>query len=114
MTNPPHNRRGKGGEEMKFTPAPWKVVHEFNIEQAETRRGICSCGGYSNNRKVEETVKENIANAHLVAAAPEMYEALSRIKILLDEKWSGYYGTVYPLIEAALSKAEGRDGREGE
>ncbi len=59
---------------MNYTKGEWKVVHEMNVE-SETRRGICSCGFQSNHNPVA-TFQENVANAHLIAAAPKMYEAL--------------------------------------
>jgi hypothetical protein len=61
---------------MKFTPGPWEIIFEFNVQKTGAKRGICSCGGYQNNR--EDSYDENIANAHLIAAAPDMYEALRK------------------------------------
>ena len=58
---------------MECTKGDWKVVHEFNVE-ADNHRGIASCG-FSNNMRVEETHRENVANAQLIASAPDLYEA---------------------------------------
>ena len=62
---------------MEYTKGKWIVVHEFNVE-SDGQRGIASCG-YSDNRDPDNVAKENIANAHLIAAAPAMYEALTHL-----------------------------------
>ena len=66
--------------ETKFTPGPWKIdpMTPLHILQEGTERGVASISHFS-NVDVEKTYAANIANARLIAAAPEMYEALSRI-----------------------------------
>lgn len=77
--------------EPKFTPGPWRsnnVIHEdlsgecyteFGVECVETRRGICGiCGA--------DSEEEMLANASLLATAPDFYEdeekKLAYLKIL--------------------------------
>jgi len=59
--------------EQKFTPGPWKVDEAEGlpiavIENNEDGNGICEVG--------ISTDPETVANARLIAAAPEMYELL--------------------------------------
>lgn len=51
---------------------------------------------------------ENEANAHLIAAAPELYEALKDIRKTLEAL--GYQDNSYSMgvVDKALSKAEGK------
>ncbi len=55
------------------TPAPWKVIKQIPSQEdwifAEGNKVICSIGIES-----EQSPKRNEANAHLVAAAPELLE----------------------------------------
>jgi len=59
----------------KFTPGPWIIKHDFNVFKGN--RSIAACGGYASN--MEDVTPENIANARLIAKAPEMYEMLRGI-----------------------------------
>lgn len=66
--------------ERKWTPGPW-VISKISETSVTTpnRRGICSTGGYSVNLEFEKIGIENAANACLIAAAPELYEALDTL-----------------------------------
>ena len=63
----------------KHTRGPWFAgdrYTSFHVHNGDGR-GICSTGGHNDNRvdgAVLET--ENVANAHLIAAAPDLYESL--------------------------------------
>jgi hypothetical protein len=59
-----------------YTKGEWTVEHEFNV--FSDNRLVAACGGYADNWKTEEVHNENKSNAHLIAAAPDMYEALKR------------------------------------
>jgi hypothetical protein len=55
--------------------------------------------------------KEAIANANLISAAPDMYEALKNINELLEEIAPAFrisYRGTTTKIEQALAKAEGK------
>jgi hypothetical protein len=56
-----------------------------------------------------EVSPEKIANAHLIAAAPDMYQALkaARISMLGDEDYQKFK-PVLETIDKALAKAEGK------
>lgn len=71
--------------EKKFTPGPWRVGmesgHNANVITAVSDGdGICLVYGIPQNRKVDEVgTSSGIANAHLIAAAPDLMEALERL-----------------------------------
>lgn len=68
----------------KHTPAPWKVVkrgkyiHELMIFGSNDKS---VCDAQSTN-KGQEPTNEQIANARLIAAAPELLEALIHVESL--------------------------------
>lgn len=107
----------------KHTPAPWtiqageengsnnnmEVATIYGIERVQTENGFgahyCTI---VRNPMTHETYKEweqqNTANAHLIAAAPEMYEVLEDILLyceLDDER-------VLERVREAIAKAEGK------
>jgi hypothetical protein len=88
-----HNQDFRSGNELEIHP-------EVGID------GIypfyCKVGG-----------REKVANAHLIAAAPDMYEALQEAKRQLEylaDKFTptGTGVTVLSRINIALAKAEGK------
>ncbi len=99
---------------MKFTPGPWVPYHaSCHSESADivvandTNDRICvTCP--------QSTEGQELANANLLAAAPDLYEALVKANYIIGKLagWSGHdlcvkkaYG--YDLIPAALAKARG-------
>ena len=82
----------------QFTPGPW-VVNTF-IFNGKRKLEVLDATG------VNACVQ---ANAHLIAAAPAMYEALQ--SILEFYEWSNSNGAeqaAYDKARAALAQAEGR------
>jgi hypothetical protein len=61
----------------KFTPGPWRYCPTNNGHMI----GGSSNGYIAEVRQVRE-VTEDKANAHLIAAAPDLYEALSDLIVL--------------------------------
>jgi len=87
---------------MKHTKGEWKVSDNWNV--TTDNRLIVSCGGFSDG--THETHDENIANAHLISAAPDMYEALKvAVAILKMEGYQDNQPVLQPMI-TALAKAE--------
>jgi len=99
-------------QETKFTPGPWvsfykRKYDEWHVsmpaEGSFMKAGLCPDGIESPNRE---------ADAHLIAAAPDMYEAL---EAAAEEAESVFVALGFPpeisslkvKIEAALSKARG-------
>lgn len=72
----------------KHTQGPWSIKHEYNVVGSDGRRIIASCGSYrSNGDDYEDVIAENIANAELIAQAPELRrqrdEALQALRSML-------------------------------
>jgi hypothetical protein len=96
---------------MNYTKGEWKVKDDrphFSIQVG--RQNIASISSLNNMLN-----DEKLANAHLIAAAPEMYEALRELSEITHDLGLGD-GTPDPQIEAsnkkarqALAKAEGRE-----
>lgn len=93
--------------ERAHTPGPWLIssITETAVENA-SGRGICSTGGYQQNFDTERVYRENIANARLIAAAPDMFEALCLAHdYLAANGWEGDE-RMRPIL-AAIAKAQG-------
>jgi hypothetical protein len=97
--------------DTKFTPGPWIVDKSFNADiQAPDGLDIATCCAEILNRHTDG--EEGIANAHLIAAAPDMYAALE--KAVSDYGNNGgpwnvpsEPGTWIEMAQSALSKARG-------
>lgn len=112
------------------TPGPWKAVNRPYTTRAGERRDDWRVEGargdelvelYASDGADEPTSFPSAANAHLIAAAPELYAVLKQSERAiqsLDIDALGESGTIedtWPLrdellhyITAALAKAEGR------
>jgi len=92
-----------------YTPGPWKVV-EHTPESASVRidEDCLISGAYLGGESDTLTV----ANARLIAAAPELLEsakdALESLKRLPNTE-GAYRITVIQELQAAIAKAEGRN-----
>jgi len=106
-----------------FTPGPWieagpglngKMIHIDSVvtdrdDPGDLGDDICILPPYND----EET---NVANARLIAAAPDMYAALSKIQFLfacddegLAQPTPAQWLEASKMIDAAIAKAEGKD-----
>lgn len=101
--------------EAKFTKGPWIVYGDLPTDVVVAQSGECSlatldcgCGGRTTQR----------ANAHLIAAAPDLYEALSDMVEQAVSCFYNHYGheqdpSDLPMPEhiekarTALAKARG-------
>ena len=105
----------------KHTPGPW-VIRNKDAVYAQSGRFIADCELTPYGSRPQPPNSTDEANAHLIAAAPAMYEALRRLHDVLDtrlpsglavnqvlpkELFDLFYG---PAIEArqALAQAEGK------
>jgi hypothetical protein len=81
-----------------FTPGPWESIvdktGEVTVYEATTLANIdiCKMGGNTNDG----------SNARLIAAAPDLLEALQHLVTMLQ---AGGYGTAH--ADAAIAKATG-------
>jgi hypothetical protein len=79
------------------TPGPWIIDEQYIV--ADDDKVICQWGSYS-----EE------ANAHLIAAAPDMLIVLKYAQIILKNRDQDFNETkVLNAIKAVIAQAEGRD-----
>ena len=86
----------------KFTPAPWGLVVKHD-GFTSVGRTTCLARVYSQNFRDIENEK---ANAHLIAAAPELYESLVLVTDAL-EAIDGDRLTCVKQAKQALAKARG-------
>lgn len=92
-----------------FTPGPWKQDGLF-VDGADGSSIFTATGYGPDNSPHPKSVK--IANARLIAAAPDMYNALWETIELSDRNLTEAGRTpecqrVYDIVRAALRKAEG-------
>lgn len=93
--------------ETKHTKGEWEInKHSATTVQIKgLNRTIASTGGYQVNTKESESIyNENIANAKLIAAAPDLLDALNRCRSLLEQLGYGN-GNVCEKAIAAIKKA---------
>jgi hypothetical protein len=91
---------------VKHTPGPWTV------DEIDVGRTAHILGGVSNFcAEIVATValegQESQANARLIAAAPDLLEALRRALWCLDHEQYDQDDPYYGAINAAIAKATG-------
>jgi hypothetical protein len=98
-----------------FTKGPWRRGWLNSVGVAETRfficgadRGIVACPASSKYSRHLRSPDEENANLDLIAAAPEMYEALRQVAEMFAGDDSDEHSELYSVINAALAKAEGK------
>jgi len=102
------------GMGMSHTPGPWTLKHrqsgEFTIDKGDwyiaDTFGCCDANGFLDDR-------ESIANAHLIAAAPEMLNTLEIAGHVLRSYQHGNSATdlakeAADLIDAVVAAAKGQ------
>ena len=99
----------KTQESAGHTPGPWRVVHHNDDTNRVVVFGICEV--WSTSRGTEA----KLANARLIAAAPELLEALKLADEWLDEliaehsvRLTELGRSKRDLIRAAITKATGQ------
>lgn len=105
----------------EHTPGPWTIRFGLNVMGKDVRypsqeRLVANAGGHANNIWNEQVTAENEANARLIAAAPDLLEALKEILAAgesyvdsADEvKAMLRFGRANDAARAAIAKAEGR------
>lgn len=102
----------------EFTPGPWEREHRKGADGlyrtevfSKQYGGIATCDWTPKHcgNGVTETCRR--ANARLIAAAPEMHEAIKTAISYLDSfgDWQEGEELLYCLLKKALAKAEGRE-----
>lgn len=94
---------------MKHTKGPWytkgksiNIADQHIVYNEETGRDIAICYGVGSPGEAE-------ANAHLIAAAPELLKALKDVVEFVDDHgdWTGY--PAFKQAYDAINKAEGKN-----
>lgn len=110
--------------EAKFTPGPWvagevRYAGRVRLVQHDGARGfVAEVQAPVVRDELDETTRD--ANAHLIAAAPEMLDALRFAEIDLERLIdridrtgaavaTGHSVVVVDRVRAAIAKAEGRE-----
>jgi hypothetical protein len=98
---------------MDPTPGPWTVIEPhkhgdfygagaaYKITRADSDPRDWSVA------QLYANIPESKANARLIAAAPDMYEALKKARVAIAT-WSPAPDEPLQEIDAAIAKAEGR------
>jgi hypothetical protein len=90
----PEGERGTGVKPPAWTPGPWQVEAGGFVGGPVGYGRICQFWN-----KYEEDFQNPEANARLIAAAPELYEALAL--------YVEHFGDPLKVARAALAKARG-------
>lgn len=100
---------------MKHTKGQWNVSSS-SLVVSEEGKMISNCLQFISIPELSISLEEAEANAHLIAAAPELLEALKSAVNLIDtltdniesEEAIEIYGQYYTGFLNAINKAEGR------
>ena len=91
--------------QVKHTPGPWVARHDDMVCSKEGRI-IADCESTSYNMPPAPSTAEDKANARLIAAAPEMYEALRNLLEVYQDSTDDDGSPVVLNAIDALAQAE--------
>ena len=98
-------------KETKFTKGPWEVKNtHIYCDVGPVTAGHHSMIDVQLNRYIGEDKDNEVANANLIAAAPELYEALvtaSAIYQIIIDMGRTEYKELLDQANSVLSKARG-------
>lgn len=103
-------------ESKKFTPGPWVIIpggdewSQGRIATIEPAPETMTEVNYWTVAEVNNRRHESAANALLIAAAPDLLEALENLLKAFDVAFSGVYGRgpLYIAANSAIIKARGQ------
>ncbi len=87
------------------TPGPWQVTHEDPTQVCDSDGEMRGCSPIA--QCTVGTKRERKANARLIAAAPELLDALRKLAKLYDAMGAPR-GACRILADAAIAKAKGK------
>ena len=92
----------------KHTKGPW-VIHTYARTDKPQGKGYGSNYHYTVASQDGDPIysSKNQANINLIAAAPEMLEALEAVLNRLDKDWPSFHGDVKETLKNAIKKARG-------
>lgn len=90
-----------------YTKGPWKVGNRFTTSGVYTESGeiIANTHGAQRNFNRTEQIVEQDANARLIAAAPDLLEALE--EIIASECQQPALGCAWTKARAAIARTKG-------
>lgn len=88
----------------KHTPGPWKVVTEDGLTGVRAMRGLANLELWLSD---VGSYEKQLANAQLIAAAPEMLEMLRHMVRWNNSELNWDISEVQQMLKALISKAEG-------
>jgi len=96
--------------EIKYSPGPWSIAKQpYNLVVLDNAGHLVATAYGWNEHGHMEQPPEGQANAHLIAAAPELYEALNEVSYHLENNLPIWYTQgMHKRMKAALEKAEGK------
>ncbi len=89
----------------EFTKGPWEASDRGDYADFGGNSSVIVCESMRIAAVHNHGGPEGEANARLIAAAPELFEALKAAQKALDKR--GVYGPLMTLIDAALTRAAG-------
>nr|WP_278374567.1 hypothetical protein [Brucella anthropi] len=102
--------------ETKFTPGPWIAAKKHSskvglpIVASPHGRSIAAVTFFGLGEQFKSHDEESYANAHLIAAAPELFEKLAKIRGWINVDAEGPWGKrFYAEVDALLAKARGEE-----
>ena len=108
---PPEGAEAAG----KHTPGPWYIDEAGICSADEMVAQVCYADDYFGVAEEDIPAAAHarlLANAHLIAAAPEMYEALKQLLAFGRREWAldleAEMEGVISVADAAIARAEGR------
>jgi hypothetical protein len=99
---------------MSHTPGPWRWDHESNVGNliVDPERNAVATFQARSHLKWAEQQAEREANARLIAAAPELLEALKGLEQWYDAEVEPphreFFNAAIAKARAAIAKAEGK------
>ena len=95
--------------DTKHTPGPWVWEHWQMGLTAQNGTSVLAYYDYEGMSLHGKTEDEHEANAHLIAAAPDLLEALEAIVATWDgPKYNHFMADNIDLARAAIAKAKGQ------
>lgn len=94
----------------RHTPGPWTITHQDMVRSRD--RFIADCQAAPMSARPCPATPEDMANARLIAAAPDLLEALKRLRDWWatepeDRDGDEMPADVFDGMHAAIAKAEG-------
>jgi len=93
---------------MTHTPGPWVVEYYDSVRSKANGEFVCNAITYNKyGRTEEQRLLLQEANARLIAAAPDLLEALKKYQQYNRLK-NDSDAEIYDIAETAIAKAEGK------